>query len=225
MSEATQIVAIDGPAGAGKSTVARRAAQELGISFLDTGAMYRAATWYALDRGVDLDDATSLTANTLAMPLTLVEEPEGLRVLVGDTDVTKAIRTPEVTRLIYKLDEIPAVRAHLVSLQRKYGESAPHVAEGRDIGTVVFPHAACKIYMDASPEERARRRAEELRAKGEDVDEATLAEEIRRRDMRAMQREHAPLRRAEDAILLDTTRLSLDEVVHRVVALARERLC
>jgi cytidylate kinase len=225
LSTATQIVAIDGPAGAGKSTVARRAAQALGIAFLDTGAMYRAATWYAMHKGVNLDDPQALAACTRAMPLTFSEASGGMRVFVDGEDISEAIRTPEVTRQIYRLDEIPEVRNHLVALQREVGEAAPHVAEGRDIGTVVFPRAACKIYMDAAPEERARRRAEELRAKGQEVDEAALAEEIRQRDTRAMNREHAPLRRAEDAILLDTTHLDLDAVVEKVVALAKERLC
>lgn len=224
MSDATHIVAIDGPAGAGKSTVARRAAKELGMAFLDTGAMYRAATWHALDSGIDLDDAQALAVNVLTMDLELRETHRGMNVFVNGKNVTKAIRTPEVTRLIYKLDEIPEVRAYLVTLQRQVGETVPHVAEGRDIGTVVFPNAACKIYMDATPEERARRRAEELRAKGEVVEEAALAEEIRQRDHRAMTRKHAPLRKAEDAIVLDTTHMTLDEVVATVVKLARERL-
>jgi cytidylate kinase len=224
MSEATQIVAIDGPAGAGKSTAARRAACALRFAFLDTGAMYRAATWWALQQGIDLDAPAALAASTRAMDLELLETDGGMRVLVNGTDVSEAIRTPEVTRVIYKLDQNPEVRRHLVHLQRRFGERRPTVAEGRDIGTVVFPRAKCKVYLDASLETRARRRAAELEAKGIDVDLERLQAEIRERDHQSMTREDSPLCRAEDAILLDTSGLTLDEVVDRLVQLAREKL-
>lgn len=216
----TDIVAIDGPAGAGKSTAARRTAESLGFAFLDTGAMYRAATWRALHLGVDLDDRSATTASTRAMRLELLQTDGTLTVLVDETDVSQAIRTPEVTRCIYKLDENPDVRAHLVDLQRTFGAAYPTVAEGRDMGTVVFPLARCKIYLDASIDERARRRALELEAKGIPTDLAALREEIRVRDEKTMTRAVAPLRRADDATLLDTTGLSLDQVVERIVALA-----
>ncbi|HRK35481.1 MAG TPA: (d)CMP kinase, partial [Candidatus Hydrogenedentes bacterium] len=141
-----QIVAIDGPAGAGKSTVARSVADALGFAYLDTGAMYRAATWNAMQQGVDLDDSRALAGATRRMKLELDEHDGKLRVVVNGQDISNAIRTPEVTRCIAKLDHNAEVRAHLVDLQREIGAQRPTVAEGRDMGTVVFPAAKCKIY-------------------------------------------------------------------------------
>ncbi|NIA15874.1 MAG: (d)CMP kinase [Nitrospiraceae bacterium] len=218
------VVAVDGPAGAGKSTVARRVAKTLGYAFLDTGAMYRATTWWALHQGIDLDDPAALAASTRAMDLDLSEEDGVQRVAVNGQDVTAAIRSPEITRQIHKLDGIPAVRACLVDLQRAFGAKGPTVAEGRDIGTVVFPKAKCKVYMDASLEQRARRRAADLESRGVRVDLDALREEIRVRDEKNMTRKESPLRRADDAILVDTTDLTLDQVVEKVAALAREAL-
>lgn len=219
--DARRIVAIDGPAGAGKSTIARRVAERLGFAFLDTGAMYRAATWRAMHLGVDLDDPAALAQSTRTMNLDLREENGKQTVRVDGHDVTEAIRSPEVTRNIHKLDRSPGVRDRLVELQRAIGARGPTVAEGRDIGTVVFPSAACKVYLDASLQERARRRAEEYSRKGIAVNEDALAEEIRVRDEKDMTREIAPLRRAEDATIVDTTNMTPDEVVDTIVALAR----
>ncbi len=224
MSEATQIVAIDGPAGAGKSTVARRVAERLGFAFLDTGAMYRAATWRALKHAVDLDDAQALAASTDAMNLVMAETAGGQCVTVDGEDATRAIRTPEVTGLIYKLDQNSAVRRTLVELQRRFGERQPTVAEGRDIGTVVFPKAKCKIFLDASLECRTRRRAEELERAGRPVDLEKLRADIHERDEKSRNRADSPLRRAEDAVFVDTSDLSIDDVVTGLVRLARERL-
>jgi cytidylate kinase len=221
MHKNTHIVAIDGPAGAGKSTVARMVATRLGYAFLDTGAMYRAATWRAINAGVDLDDPIATAECTRSMRLEMTETPDGFHVCVNGCDITKDIRTPEVTRLIYKLDENPNVREHLVNLQREFGMKRPTVAEGRDMGTVVFPDSKCKIFLEASLDERVRRRAEELRAKGVEVDFESLREEVRIRDEKACTRAVSPLRRAEDAILIDTTNLSLEEVIDKIVNLAR----
>lgn len=220
MEDITEIVAIDGPAGAGKSTVARRVASALGFAFLDTGAMYRAATWRALAHGIDLDDPEATAESTRAMVLEMSEQNGCQRVLVDGNDVTEAIRSPEVTQMIYKLDQNPQVRDHLMELQRAFGTQRPTVAEGRDMGTVVFPRAKCKIYLDASIEKRTRRRAAELHAKGLAVDVNALREEIRIRDEMARTRTVAPLRRAEDAILVDTTDMTLEQVVDRIVDLA-----
>jgi cytidylate kinase len=221
MSNAAHVVAIDGPAGAGKSTVARRVAARLGYAFLDTGAMYRAATWRALTSGVDLNDPVAAAESTRNMRLELNERDDGLEVLVDGQNVTEAIRSPEVTHVIYKLDENPGVRAHLVTLQRAFAAQRPTVAEGRDMGTVVFPDAKCKVFLDASIEERTRRRAAELRTKGVKVDMDALREEIRVRDEKAQTRAIAPLRRAEDATLVDTTHLTIDQVVEMIIGLER----
>jgi len=224
MSDATEIIAIDGPAGAGKSSTARRVGEIMNFSFLDTGAMYRAATWWALEQGIDLDNGEALAASTQAMELDLRESENGQQVLVNGTDVSKAIRTPGVTKLIYKLDQNSAVRRHLVELQRRFGERQPTIAEGRDIGTVVFPKAKCKIYLDASLEERTRRRAKEMREKGVEVDEEKLREDIHERDQQSMNRADSPLRRADDAVLVDTTDNTFDEVVDEIVGMAKAKL-
>jgi cytidylate kinase len=192
------LIAIDGPAGAGKSTVARAVARALGFEFLDSGAMYRAAALAAL-RGEDPARAR----------VTL-----GERVLLGDEDVTDAIRTPEVTEMASKVAADPAVREALVELQRRIIAAGDHVAEGRDIGTVVWPQAELKVFLTASPEERARRRAAQL---GADV-EAILTEQ-RLRDLRDTTREHSPLAPAPDAVELDTTGVDFEEVVQRIVRL------
>jgi len=215
------IVAIDGPAGAGKSTVARQVAGRLGYRYLDTGAMYRAATWRAMNHGIDLTDPTALEASTRTMELDLREVDGRQVVLIDGHDVTDAIRSPEVTRNIHTLDRCPGVRARLVELQRAIGAKAPTVAEGRDIGTVVFPEARCKVYLDASLEVRALRRAEDFAQKGTHVDLDTLIEDIRVRDEKDMTRTIAPLRRAKDATVVDTTAMTPDDVVEVIVALAR----
>jgi cytidylate kinase len=225
MSDATCIVAIDGPAGAGKSSVAREVARRLGFRFMDTGAMYRAATWRAMRKNINPADKQGMVQSTRAMRLEMLETPEGLRVVVDGEDVTDAIRTPEMTRQIKFLDQIPEVREHLVELQRRFGESGPTVAEGRDIGTVVFPKAGCKIFLDASAECRAERRAAQLLEKGIPFDAEQLKQEIRDRDEASRKRKIAPLRQAEDAVLVDTTDLDYEQVVARIESIARDKLC
>lgn len=225
MSDATCIVAIDGPAGAGKSSVAREVARRLGFRFMDTGAMYRAATWRAMRKNINPADKQGMVQSTRAMRLEMLETPEGLRVVVDGKDVTDAIRTPEMTRQIKFLDQIPDVREHLVELQRRFGESGPTVAEGRDIGTVVFPKAGCKIFLDASAECRAERRAAQLLEKGIPFDAEQLKQEIRDRDEASRKRKIAPLRQAEDAVLVDTTNLDYEQVVAKIESIAREKLC
>lgn len=220
--EITEVVAIDGPAGTGKSSVAKRVADALGYAYLDTGAMYRAATWWALHEKIDLDDCEAAAAVVARMALKMHAVDGCLKVLVGEEDVSAAIRSPEVTRVIYKLDQNAEVRAQLVAWQRAFGAEQPTVAEGRDMGTVVFPKAKCKVFLDASLDERTGRRARELRASGRSVDEAVLREEIAERDRKSRERKVSPLRRAEDAVLVDTTAMTLDEVVDRIVCLARE---
>ncbi len=217
------VVAIDGPAGAGKSTVAKAVAHELGFAYLDTGAMYRAVTLKALEAGIDLDDREETSQCAGLLRLDMFEDEGGLTVLSDGRDVTEAIRTPEVTRKIYKLDQNPGVRNHMMRLQREFASLRPTVAEGRDMGTVVFPEAQCKVYLDASLDERTRRRAAQLAAKQVrvvDIDE--LRREIYERDKRDRERLVAPLRRAEDAVLVDTTDASIAEIVEHIVGLARK---
>jgi cytidylate kinase len=217
----TEVVAIDGPAGAGKSSVAKRVAEALEYDFLDTGAMYRAVTWAALDRGVDLDEPDAVIAVAEVMELDLTKVDGNLRVCVDGTDVSDDIRTTHVTENIYRIDQMAQVRAILVDLQRGYAARGPIVAEGRDMGTVVFPNAQCKIFLDASLEERVRRRAEQLEQQGEPVDLDTLRAQIHTRDEKGRTRAVSPLRQAEDAVLLDTTGKTLDEVVDLIVTHAR----
>ncbi|MDQ1256694.1 MAG: CMP/dCMP kinase [Candidatus Hydrogenedentes bacterium] len=204
--------------------MARRVAEALGFAYLDTGAMYRAATWWALDRGIDLDDPDAVAESTEQMPLDMHEVNGRLEVYVEGRDVTAAIRTPEVTREIHRLDQNPRVRAHLVEQQRRFGAQGPAVAEGRDIGTVVFPKAKCKVFLTASLDERTRRRAEQLKASGIPVAFQQLMSEIAERDRSNTERKESPLRQAEDAIVVDTTALTPEETVQHIVDLARERL-
>jgi cytidylate kinase len=208
------VIAIDGPAGAGKSTVARAVARALGYTYLDSGAMYRCVALKAVREGVDPDDPEA--AGELAERCEI--SFDGKRVLLDGEDVTAAIRTPEVSEAAARVSVHPSVRRAMVARQRGLIASGRYVAEGRDIGTVVSPEAPLKVFLEASVEERARRRAAET---GEPV-EAVLRAQAER-DRRDREREHAPLRPAPDAVPIDTTGLAVDEVVERVLALARER--
>ncbi len=215
-----QIVAIDGPAGAGKSTVAKRVAAKLGFGYLDTGAMYRAITLKAMKEGVGFDSSEGLGACARNANLSFAQRagsPEPIVMLDG-TDITEAIRSPEVTGKVSLTAKEPGVRAVMTKLQRQIGEHGCWVVDGRDIGTVVFPDATTKVFLTASIEERARRRLTEQAAKGfAPTDMAKMAADIKRRDEIDSSRETAPLRAAEDAIHLDTTGLSIDQVVDRII--------
>ncbi len=217
------IVAIDGPAGAGKSTVARMIAEKLDITLIETGAIYRAVGLRASQRGVDFGDEAALTE--LAAQLKIRFRFEGGRnhVYVDDEDVSDALRRPEVSAAASAVSPHRGVRAALLELQRDLGRAADVVMEGRDIGTVVFPNADHKFFVTASAEERARRRCNELRGKGEDADFDTVLAEIVERDHRDSTRAVAPLRPAGDAIQVDTTTMSIHEVVDHVLALIRVR--
>jgi cytidylate kinase len=208
------VIAIDGPAGAGKSSVSRAVARALGFTFLDSGAMYRCVALAALERGVDPDDGVALgrLADGLAIEL------QGDRVALDGREVGAAIREPRVTAAASRVSVHPPVRAAMVARQRSMIAAGRYVAEGRDIGTVVSPEAPLKVFLTASAAERARRRAAQS---GED-EAAVLAAQLER-DERDEGREHGALRPAPDAVEIDTTDLPLDEVVARVVALARER--
>lgn len=214
------IVAIDGPAGAGKSTAARGLARRLGFRLLDTGAMYRAVALAASRRDFDWSRPESLPALARSLEITLLDD----RVLLNGEDVSLAIRAPEITEMTRYAADNPGVREHLVELQRKAARDVDLVTEGRDQGTVVFPHADCKIFLTASPEHRARRRLEELRETDPSASlESVLASQAER-DARDMNRPVGPLKRATDAIEFLTDQLSPDEVLDRLEALVRRQL-
>ena len=212
------VVAIDGPAGAGKSTIARQVAGKLGFAYIDTGAMYRAVTWKLLQTGEAFSPAL---AGELAQRIRIVFVPEGEinRVLVDGTEVTRAIRSIEVTSLVSKVAAVPAVRDAMVAQQRRMGMEGGIVMDGRDIGPVVFPAAQCKIFLTASVEERALRRGKELAAKGEAVNYEQLRTAIARRDKEDSERAVSPLRQAEDAIYLDTTEMDITRVTEEILRL------
>lgn len=220
------VVAIDGPAGSGKSTTARRVAERLGYLYLDTGAMYRALTWKVLAGEVDPRDEDEVARLAQSTRLDVRKTEAGPRFYVDGEDVTAHLRRPEVSRQVSWVARVPAARKTLVALQRQIAARGGVVVEGRDIGTVVFPDAAVKIYLDASLEERARRRLRELEAAGEEVSLREIAREIEERDALDSERTESPLRRAEGAVLLDTTGLTIDEQVEavlRIVALPPSR--
>ncbi|MDP2659241.1 MAG: (d)CMP kinase [Dehalococcoidia bacterium] len=216
-------VTIDGPSGAGKSVVGRLLAHRLGYTFVDTGAMYRAVTWLALQRGLNPADETALgrLAEQTRIEITRpsVEDGRAYSVFVDDQDITWAIRGSDVEGLVSVVSSIPGVREALVAQQRVMGNSGGIVMVGRDIGTVVLPQAELKIYLTASPGERARRRFLELAARGEEVDQARLHDEMVRRDRIDSERTHSPLRPAEDAHVVDTEDRTVDEVVMEIECL------
>jgi cytidylate kinase/pantoate ligase/cytidylate kinase len=214
------IVTIDGPAGAGKSTIARGLARRLGFRFLDTGAMYRAVALAAIERGLSWDDPQALVA--LAWHIRLEVSEDSVR--IDGQDVTAAIRTPEVTAATHYAANNPGVRERLVELQRAAAGNDDFVTEGRDQGTVVFPHAQCKIYLTASPEERARRRARELAAHGQRTSVEDVLRQQNTRDQSDASRATGPMVAAEDAVEVPTDGLSPEEVLDRLEFLVREKM-
>jgi len=215
------VIAIDGPSGVGKGTVARAVAAALGFRHVDTGAMYRAVAWRAQQLGVDLDDEDAVAA----VANMAVVEVDGSRVVIDGTDVSSAIRTPDIDRATTRVARLPRVRAELVARQRALADQGPLVMEGRDIGTVVFPAAAVKIYLDASAEERARRRAHDpAHTAAQTQDLARIAEAMQRRDENDRTRQASPLSIAADATVVDTTAVPAAQVIERVLALVREQV-
>lgn len=212
------VIAIDGPAGAGKSSVARAVAAAIGFTYLDSGAMYRCVGLCALEKGIPLNDGEALGALAEELEVGFDAGNATRRVFLGERDVSDEIRAPAVSAAASQVSVHPRVREAMVARQRALIAAGRYVAEGRDIGTVVSPGAPLKVFLTASDEERARRRAAET---GESIEEVLAAQ--RRRDASDTEREHGALRAAEDAVELDTTGLTLDEVVGRVVSLARER--
>jgi len=217
-------VAIDGPAGAGKSTIARRASAALGFIYVDTGAMYRTVALYMLRAGVDLNDAAAVEAELGNVSVDICYQEDGQHVLLNGEDVSSAIRTPEVSLGASAVSAHPVVRKFLFGLQLSLAEKNNVVMDGRDIGTVVLPNAQAKIFLTASPEERARRRFLELQEKGlPDTYEEALAD-VKKRDLQDSTRAVAPLKPAEDAVILDTTGYTLEESIDKLIAIVKERL-
>jgi len=216
------VVAIDGPAGAGKSTLARRVAQRLGFVYIDTGAMYRAVALKAMRTGVDLADESGLAK--LAREARIEFEPGSSRTLLDGEDVSAAIRAPEMSPAASQASVFPGVRRALVEMQRKMGAAQSVVMEGRDIGSVVFPDAQVKIYLDADPAVRAARRVLEMEQKGQRLDPLQVEQEIRERDVRDSTRADSPLIRAPGAISIDSTALGPDAVEQVILKIVRERI-
>ncbi|HHC71991.1 MAG TPA: (d)CMP kinase [Thiotrichales bacterium] len=220
------VLTIDGPSGSGKGTVARRVAETLGWRLLDSGALYRILGLAAERAGVSLEDEKGLAELARGLEIGFESRPgeEGVRVLLGGEDVSREIRTESAGDRASRVARWPAVREALLERQRDFAGPPGLVADGRDMGTVVFPGACCKVYLTASAEERARRRHKQLKEKGLNVSIQTLCREIAERDRRDAERSVAPLRPAPDAVVIDSTGVTIDQVVDRVLAVVRERL-
>lgn len=214
------VIAIDGPAGAGKSTLAKRLAARLGFVYIDTGAMYRAVAWWAKQNGVSWEDGQRLEQLALSAQIELGRDGA---VRLNGEDVSEAIRAPEISEGASRVSAIPAVRRAMVALQQKLGAEESVVMEGRDIGTVVFPEAEVKIYLDATAEERARRRVRELAGRGVAADYEQVFEEMKQRDGRDSTRPDSPLRQAPDAAYVDSSRMTEEEVEGELLRIVRER--
>ncbi|QZT32623.1 (d)CMP kinase [Caldalkalibacillus thermarum TA2.A1] len=216
-------IAIDGPAGAGKSTVAKMVADKLGYLYVDTGAMYRALTWKALHDNVDISSGEALVRLLNQCRLELQSDSASQRVVLNGRDITEAIRTREVSNHVSEVASHPQVREAMVELQREMATKGNVVMDGRDIGTYVIPDADVKIYLTASLEERARRRYEELRVKGHEVSFEEIKQEILERDDKDRKRDTAPLQKAADALTVDTTGLSITEVVNCILNIVHQK--
>ncbi len=214
-------VAIDGPAGAGKSTIAKRVAKDLQLIYVDTGAMYRAVALYLLRAKTDIHNAEEVAAKCVDADVAIRYEDGQQVVLLNGENVNGFLRTEEVGNAASVTSAIPAVRAHLLQLQKNLAASSDCLMDGRDIGTVVLPDAQVKIYLTASVEERARRRFEELKAKGEEPDFEKIKADIEQRDYQDMHRDISPLRQADDAIVVDTTHMTIEEVAEHIESLCR----
>jgi cytidylate kinase len=220
------IIAIDGPAGAGKSTVASRIAKRFRLLNLETGAMYRAFAFKAMEEGVSPDDAAGLEQLAAATSIRLESSSDGNRVFLDGVDVTARLRDSAVTESASKVSVHPAIRQWMVELQRKLGETGRIVMEGRDIGTAVFPDASVKIFLDADPEVRSQRRYQQIESTpaAGSVQPESVLREIRERDRRDRTRASSPLQPAHDAVVIDSTSLSLDQVIERVESIIEQRL-
>ena len=217
-------IAMDGPVGAGKSSIADAVAKRLGILHLDTGAMYRAIGLTALEKGVPVQDEQAVTALCQALSMTVGHAADGQHTLVDGRDVTGFIRTPEVSMAASTVAKYAGVRAAMVALQRRLAQETPMLVDGRDIGTRVLMNAPVKIFLTASAEERARRRFEELQAKGDKSSYAQVLDEMKKRDKQDSERDIAPLRPARDAVMLDTSGNTIEQSVQEILEIVRRKL-
>ena len=215
-------VAIDGPAGAGKSSVAKAVARKIGANYLDTGSMYRALALYLMRQGVDLHDAAAVAASCTAAPVRVRSENGAQITCLADEDVSQAVRSEECSAAASLVSAVPEVRDYLVALQRKIAEGESVVMDGRDIGTKVLPDAAVKIFLTARPEVRAKRRYDELLQKGQQAEFDTVLQDIVNRDWQDTHRAASPLARAADAVEVDTSDLTLDQVVEKICGIVRD---
>jgi len=224
-----RIIAIDGPAASGKSTIGEMLARRLGYLYFDTGAMYRAVTWAALQQGIDPEDEAAVTRLAQSLHIDILPPTAGdgrqYTVLADGKDITWEIRQPEVDANVSRVSAYRGVRAEMVRQQRRIAEGRGIVMVGRDIGTVVLPDADLKLYLDASAEERARRRYQELRERGRPADYDEILAMMRRRDAIDSGREISPLRAAKDAVVIDTTSLTIEQVIAKVLALVEREKC
>jgi len=221
-ARAPRYIAIDGPVASGKSAVGSRVARRLSYRFVDTGAMYRAITWLALERHVDLGDESALAELAQRAKLDIEDGSESAGVMVDGVDLTDRLRSPAVGEAVSHVSRVAGVRQAMVSLQRQLAADGGVVMAGRDVGTVVLPDAPLKVYLDASPEERSRRRHEELLTGGREATSEQVQQELALRDAIDSEREVSPLRPAEDAIIIHTDHLSLDEVVEKIMELVAQ---
>ena len=217
-------IAIDGPAGAGKSTVAKAVAKELGIIYLDTGAMYRATAYTAIKNGIDVSDEVGVGEMLKTLTMDVVYEDGAQQIIVNGLNTTPYLREHYMSKAASDISALPCVRYKLVDIQRELAKTYDLVLDGRDIGTFVLPDANCKIFLVASAEERAKRRVEENRLKGQESDFDTVLKDIKQRDYNDSHREVAPLKKADDAMELDTTTMTIPEVVEAVISLVKEKI-
>lgn len=224
MNQDVIAVAIDGPAGAGKSTIARAAAAQLGFVYVDTGALYRTIGLAVCRRGIDGTDVSGILATLSEIQVTLTYQDGAQHVLLDGEDVSDAIRTPQISVYASQVSSVPEVRAYLLDLQRDLARRQSVIMDGRDIGTVILPDAKVKIFLTASPEKRAARRCAELREKGEDVTVEGILADMERRDALDASRAVAPLKQAEDAVLVDTSDLDLEQSIEAVLRVIRDKM-
>lgn len=224
MNSRTTAIAIDGPAGAGKSTIARRLAEKMGFIYVDTGALYRTVAYSVLKSAVDPTDAAAVTAHVNGISVDIKYKGDEQRVLLNGEDVSDFIRTPEVSMTASKTSAIPEVRAFLLDLQRKLADQNNVVMDGRDIATVVLPNAEVKIFLTADPEVRAKRRYDELIAKGEKVIFREVLADVIKRDEQDMNRKVAPLKPSEGSVTVDTSELGLEEAIEAMFSVVKDKL-